>query len=162
MMERVMKKLTLTLLAGAALALPAAVPAMAQGSPQGSPQNQQPQAQQQSPQNTQANQPQSSQQQSSDQQASNKPISPQQIGRNGVRQVQQALDKDGFHAGRADGIFGHHTQTAVNDFQKSKNIQGSGQLNQQTLSELGVNVASNQNPGNQDGGDMNSAPNHNQ
>jgi peptidoglycan hydrolase-like protein with peptidoglycan-binding domain len=153
-----MKKLTLVLLASAALAAPAAVPAMAQGT-----QNQQPQAQQQqqSPQHSaQTNQQQSDQQQPN-QQASNQAISPQQIGRNGVRQVQQALDKDGFHAGRADGIWGRNTRTAVNDFQKSKKIQGSGRLNQQTLSELGVNVASNQPTGNQNGGDMNAAPNQN-
>jgi peptidoglycan hydrolase-like protein with peptidoglycan-binding domain len=159
-MERVMKKLTLTLLAGAALAMPAVVPAMAQNSPQ----NQQPQAQQQQqqPQNSaQTNQQQSSQQQPN-RQASNQPVTPRQIGRNGVRQVQQALDKDGFHAGRADGLWGRNTRTAIKDFQKSKNIQGNGRLNQQTLSELGVNVASNQTNGNQNGGGMNAAPSKNQ
>jgi peptidoglycan hydrolase-like protein with peptidoglycan-binding domain len=144
-MERVMKKLTLTLLAGAALAMPAAVPAMAQNGPQA----QQPQAQQQQPKNqAPMNQQQSSQPQPN-QQAANQPVTPRQIGRSGVRQVQQALNKDGFHAGPTDGIYGRNTRTAVEDFQKSKKIQSNGQLNQQTLSQLGVNVASNQNSGNQ-------------
>jgi peptidoglycan hydrolase-like protein with peptidoglycan-binding domain len=155
-MERVMNKLTLTLLAGTALAISAAVPAMAQTTPQ---------AQPQSPQNmAPMNQQQSSQPQSN-QQATNQQISPRQIGRGAVRQVQQALNKDGFHAGRADGILGRNTRTALEDFQKSKNIQSSGQLNQQTLSQLGVNVASNMTPrrgsGKQHGTLMNSAPHNN-
>jgi peptidoglycan hydrolase-like protein with peptidoglycan-binding domain len=142
-MERVMKTLTLTLLAGAALAVPAVVPATAQNAPQ----SQQPQAQQ--PNTQQPNQQQANQNQGQNQQASTQRISPRQLGRNGVRQVQQALDKSGFHAGRADGIFGRSTRTAVMDYQKSKGIHSNGQLNQQTLSDLGVKVASNENMGNQ-------------
>jgi peptidoglycan hydrolase-like protein with peptidoglycan-binding domain len=136
-----MKKLTLTLLAGAALAIPAMVPAIAQNTPQ----NQQPQQpNMQQPNMQQPNQPQASQQNpGQNQQASNQPISPRQLGHNGVRQVQQALAKHGFHSGRADGIWGHDTQTAVRDFQRSKGIQSKGTLNQQTLSDLGVNIASN-------------------
>lgn len=179
-----MKKLTLALLAGAALAMPAAVPVMAQNSPQ------KPQAQQQQPQGSMdTNQQQSKKKQSMqkpneqqsmqkpneqqpDQQAANQRISPQQLGRDGVRQVQQALNKDGFKAGRDDGIWGPSTRTALNDFQKSKDIPGQGKLNQKTLSELGVNVASNENSGDQNAGsqntngmnspNQNSAPNQNQ
>jgi hypothetical protein len=131
-MERVMKKLTLTLLASAALVMPAMVPVMAQNTQQ----NQQPQAQQQPRQQSAQNQ------QNQQQQASNKTFSPRQLGRNGVKQVQQALDKDGFKAGNADGIWGRNTRSALEDFQKSKGIQSNGQLNQQTLSDLGVKVAS--------------------
>lgn len=164
-----MKKLTLALLASAALAMPVAVPAMAQNSPQ----TQKPQAQQQQPQNPaemkqkqsmqQPNEQQSTQQpngqQQPNKQASSQPISPQQLGRNGVRQVQQALNKDGFHAGKTDGIWGPDTRTAVNDFQKSKDIPGNGKLNKQTLSDLGVKMAANENTGNQDNSDMNSPTN---
>lgn len=160
-----MKKLTLTLLASAALAMPAVIPAMAQNAPK----TQQPQAQQQNmqkpeaknmqqPQAQQQNMQQSNKQQASEQnqgqnqqQASNQTVSPKELGRNGVRQVQQALNKEGFHAGRADGIFGPDTKTALKDFQKSKGIQSNGQLSQKTLSDLGVNVASNENTGNQNG-----------
>lgn len=172
-----MKKLTLALLASAALAMPIAVPAMAQNSPQ----TQKPQAQQQQPQNpagmkqkpsmqkqsmqqpngqqsNQSKQKESMQQpnnQQPNQQAANQPISPQQLGRNGVRQVQEALNKDGFHAGKTDGIWGPDTRTALNDFQKSKDIPGQGKLNKQTLSDLGVKVASNEYSGNQNTGNQN-------
>jgi hypothetical protein len=149
-MERVMKKLTLALLASAALALPAAIPAMAQNNHQA----RQPQAQQQQqkPQNTAATKG-----QQPNQQASNRTVSPRQLGRNGVRKVQQALDNDGFHAGRADGIWGRNTRTALMHFQKSKDIKSNGQLNNKTLSDLGVKVASNQTFGSQNGNGMNSS-----
>jgi hypothetical protein len=158
-----MKKLTLTLLASAALAAPSVVPVMAQNTPQNS------QAQQQN--TPQASQPQNSQQQAvqqqgqNQQQASNQSISPQQLGRNGVRQVQRALQKSGFKAGRADGIWGRNSRMALKDFQRSKGIQGNGQLNKKTLSDLGVNVASNENTGNQNGnsnGNMSQPQNQNQ
>ena len=152
-----MKKLALTLLASAALALPAAVPAMAQNTMH-KPQAQQ---QQQSAQKTAQTNKQQMSQMKPNQQASNQPVSPRQIGRNGVRQVQQALDKDGFHAGRADGVWGRNTKTALMDFQKSKDIKSNGQLNKKTLSDLGVNVASNQTFGNHNGNGMNPAPNQN-
>jgi hypothetical protein len=163
-MECMMRKFTLTLLASAALAMPAMVPALAQNSPQ----NQQPQAQQQNnakpqqPNQQQANQNNGQQ----NQQAANQAISPRQLGRSGVRQVQQALDKNGFHAGRSDGIDGPQTRTALRNFQKSKGIQSNGQINQQTLSDLGVNVASNQSNADQNGmsnqnGNNNPAPNQN-
>lgn len=141
-----MTKITLTLLASAALAVPTMVPAMAQSSPQ----NQKPQVQQQS----NATQQQPNQQQANQhneqlwQQAANQPIPPRQLGRSGVRRVQQALDKKGFDAGRADGIYGSETRTALREFQKSKGIQSNGQINRQTLSELGVNQNS---MSNQDG-----------
>jgi peptidoglycan hydrolase-like protein with peptidoglycan-binding domain len=144
-----MRKFTVTLLASAALAMPALVPAMAQTNPQTQPQMQHPNAQPQmqhpsaQPQpSRQANQNNGQQQQ---QQAANQPISPRQLGHSGVRQVQQALDKDGFRAGRTDGIYGPETQAALKDFQKSKNIQSNGRLDRQTLSDLGVKMASNQN-----------------
>jgi peptidoglycan hydrolase-like protein with peptidoglycan-binding domain len=149
-----MKKLTLILLASAALALPGVGTALAQND-----QNQQPQAQQQQPANqqpensTQTNQPQPNQQ------ASNQPIQPQQLSRSGVRQIQQALAKKGFHTGRADGFWGPRTSSALRSFQQAKNIQGNGEINQQTLSQLGVNVASLQTPGNSNN---NPPPNQNQ
>lgn len=136
-----MRKLTLTLLASVALAMPAMAPAMARNNP---PPNQKSQVQQPSNAQQQPKRQQANQQngQPNQQQASNQPISPQQLGRSGVRKVQQALDKDGFHAGRPDGFDGTQTRTALKDFQKSKGIQGNGQITRQTLSDLGVQVAS--------------------
>jgi peptidoglycan hydrolase-like protein with peptidoglycan-binding domain len=128
-MESVMKKTTLMLLASAALALPGALPAMAQNSPA----NQPPQAQ------NQAQNPQ--QPQGQNQQASKQSVSSRQLGRRDVRQVQQALNKSGHRVGRADGIMGPRTREALQSYQKSKGMQASGKINQQTLSDLGVQVA---------------------
>lgn len=171
-----MRKFTHTLLASAALAMPAMVPAMAQTNPQTQPQmqhqNAQPQPNQQANhnngrQNTAQlpNQPANRNTgQQDQQQAANEPVSPRQLGHSGVRQVQQALDKDGFHAGRPDGIYGPETQAALKDFQKSKNIQSNGQLDRQTLSDLGVKMASNQSMQSQNNmnqsGTHTAAPNH--
>ena len=151
-----MKKLTLALLASAALALPAAVPAMAAQTGM-QPPTTQAQQQQKLPQKTAQTNKQRSGQMQPNQQASNQRISPQQLGRTGVRKVQQALDNDGFHAGRADGIWGRDTRMALMHFQKSKDIRSNGQLNRKTLSDLGVNVASNQSFGThgQNGNGMN-------
>lgn len=157
-----MRKLTPTLLASAAIAMPALAPAMAQN-------NKQPQLQPQAQQQQQPNQHHANQSngqqgqhqanqnngQQNQQQADNQPIPSQQLGRSGVKQIQQALDKDGFKAGRTDGVYGRETRSAVRDFQKSKGMQGSGQINQQTLSDLGVNVATNENNQNSDHGGNN-------
>jgi hypothetical protein len=66
------------------------------------------------------------------------PISPQEMSRNEIRQVQQALDKDGFKAGPTDGRWGRETETALKQFQQSKQLQATGQLDQQTVADLGL------------------------
>ncbi|HET9664957.1 MAG TPA: peptidoglycan-binding domain-containing protein [Burkholderiales bacterium] len=56
-----------------------------------------------------------------------------------VRKAQQALKDKGFDAGPVDGIMGPKTQQAIKKFQESQaNLKESGQLDQQTLSALGV------------------------
>lgn len=56
-----------------------------------------------------------------------------------VRKAQQALKDKGFDPGPVDGIMGAQTREAVKKFQeKQANMKGTGQLNQQTLSALGV------------------------
>jgi Putative peptidoglycan binding domain len=65
-------------------------------------------------------------------------ISPDSLSRNEVRQVQEALKKNGFGAGPVDGRWGPKTSDALKRFQESKNIQASGQLDQKTLSGLGL------------------------
>jgi len=65
-------------------------------------------------------------------------ITPAQLSHTQIRQVQQALDKKGFHASRADGRWGPETETALRRFQQQQKLEGNGQLNQQTLAALGV------------------------
>jgi peptidoglycan hydrolase-like protein with peptidoglycan-binding domain len=114
-----MKKFAVALLATAALSMPAVA--------------------QQPAQPTNQTQPQGSGQMA--QNNGGQPLSPNKLSRDKVRQVQQALDKSGFHAGTADGRWGPETSNALKQFQQSKNIKANGQLDQKTLSGLGLNGA---------------------
>jgi hypothetical protein len=117
--KSIMKKFAVALLATAALSLPAVAQQPAQSTNQAQPQI-------------------------SGQMAQNnggQPLSPNKLSRDKVRQVQRALDKSGFHAGTADGRWGPETSNALKQFQQSKNIQAKGQLDQQTISGLGLNGA---------------------
>jgi peptidoglycan hydrolase-like protein with peptidoglycan-binding domain len=108
-----MKKIFLAGIATASVL--AAIPAMAQQSSQ-SQQPQQPSAMQKNePNNASAN------------------LSPAEI-----KQVQQALDQKGFRAGSADGKLGPETEQAIKQFQQKQGLQQSGQLDEQTLSALGI------------------------
>ena len=59
-----------------------------------------------------------------------------------VMQVQQKLNKEGFDAGHADGNWGPQTAEAVKNFQQKNNLPQTGELDQQTLSKLGINMPS--------------------
>lgn len=117
-----MRKIALA--AVTALALPLAIPAMAQNSANPNAQSQQQNAPEQMQPNGQG--------------ANQQP----QLSQNQIRQVQQALDQKGFKSGRADGKLGPETQAALRDFQKSKGLQQTGQPDQQTLAQLGINEQS--------------------
>jgi peptidoglycan hydrolase-like protein with peptidoglycan-binding domain len=55
-----------------------------------------------------------------------------------VKQAQEKLSAAGHDVGGADGIMGPKTQKGLKEFQQSKGLQPSGQLDQKTLAELGV------------------------
>jgi peptidoglycan hydrolase-like protein with peptidoglycan-binding domain len=57
-----------------------------------------------------------------------------------VKQAQQKLSTAGHDAGPADGVLGARTQQALKDFQQAKGIEASGQLDQRTLSALGMSA----------------------
>ena len=57
-----------------------------------------------------------------------------------VRDVQQALKQKGFEVGAVDGQMGPETQSALREFQQSQGLPQSGNLDQQTLTALGVNA----------------------
>ena len=56
-----------------------------------------------------------------------------------VREAQQALKDQGFNVGSVDGQMGPTTESALRNFQQSKKLPQTGNLDQQTLSALGVN-----------------------
>ncbi|KWV57070.1 hypothetical protein AS156_03665 [Bradyrhizobium macuxiense] len=101
--------------------------------------------QQQDQQNAQDRQHQQNQQNGQQQSAqNNQPI--QSPPRGEVRQVQQALDKNGFKAGPTDGRWGNETKSAVKQFQQSKQLQATGQPDQQTVADLGLDASKFQQP----------------
>lgn len=55
-----------------------------------------------------------------------------------ITRVQEKLGELGFAAGPANGDFGAKTQAALAQFQLSRAIPASGQLDDETLAELGV------------------------
>lgn len=143
-----MTKISLMLFASAAALTAGGLPAVAQGTstyqaPQ--PQMQSPeQPQMQSPGQPQMQNPGQPQMQSpgrpqaeNQQAAAGRSIPSKQLGRSGVRRMQQALDKNGQHV-RADGVMGPKTRQALQSYQKSKGMAANGRINQQTLADLGV------------------------
>src|SRR5688572_22002593 len=58
-----------------------------------------------------------------------------------IRQAQEKLNAAGHDVGRADGIIGARTKQGVKAFQQSKGIEVTGQLDQRTLTALGVESA---------------------
>jgi len=55
-----------------------------------------------------------------------------------IARVQEKLGELGFAAGPANGDFGEKTQAALGQFQLARNLPASGQLDDATLAELGV------------------------
>jgi hypothetical protein len=108
-------------------------PVFAASNNQQQPQTQQHPKQQQTKQNQQPNQQQAQGNQQGNQMSQN-------LSRREIRQAQQALNKDGFKVGRADGRLGPETENAIKQFQQSKQIQPSGQLDQQTMADLGLDT----------------------
>ncbi len=60
------------------------------------------------------------------------------LSRERVRQVQERLTAAGFDPGQADGIIGARTRAALRAFQEARNLAPTGEPNQPTLTELGV------------------------
>jgi len=55
-----------------------------------------------------------------------------------ITQIQEKLRELGFDAGPVNGDFGAKTQAALAQFQLSRTIPASGQLDDETLNALGV------------------------
>jgi peptidoglycan hydrolase-like protein with peptidoglycan-binding domain len=72
------------------------------------------------------------------QQARNEQISPRQLNESQVKQLQQALDGKGYHAGRADGKWGPESERALKDFQKAQNVQSTDEIDANIVTALGM------------------------
>lgn len=69
------------------------------------------------------------------------PIAASQLSAEQIRKVQQKLNQEGFHAGQVDGKWSSETQSAIRNFQQTKEgLKATGQLDEQTLDELGLDA----------------------
>jgi sporulation protein YlmC with PRC-barrel domain len=69
-----------------------------------------------------------------------KRISAAQMSAAQIRKIQQELNKQGFDAGQVNGQWRSDTQAALKNFQQSKGLKATGQLDERTINELGVDV----------------------
>jgi len=63
------------------------------------------------------------------------PLSP-----DAVAAVQQKLQSAGAYTGRVDGVWGPDSETALQRYQQSHQLQATGQMNQATAATLGLDV----------------------
>lgn len=135
-----MKRILIASAACIAMSLPAMA---AQNSPSASQPNMQQQQTQPNGSKGQTMGKQAQEQNGSQMQASNgaqQMIQPSSLSKKDVRQIQLKLNKAGFNAQNVDGVWGPDTAHAVRSFQKTKGLPGNGELNQQTLAALGVDI----------------------
>jgi peptidoglycan hydrolase-like protein with peptidoglycan-binding domain len=75
-----------------------------------------------------------------------RPRTPADLDPATVRAVQQALDKQGFKVGAADGVWGERTESAIANYQRARGMTASGQLDAHTLAALGLLPAGTERP----------------
>jgi peptidoglycan hydrolase-like protein with peptidoglycan-binding domain len=61
------------------------------------------------------------------------------LDRDVVRSIQQRLRQRGYYSGAVDGVWGPRTERAVAQFQRSRGLEATGNLNPTTASALGLN-----------------------
>lgn len=71
---------------------------------------------------------------------SDKPWADQQVSRDKVTEVQDKLKEKGFDVGQSDGLIGPKTSEGLKNFQEANNISASGELNQETIDALGLDI----------------------
>lgn len=63
-----------------------------------------------------------------------------QLSPSTVRQIQQALNQQGYDVGEVDGAWGQQTQEAMRNYQQAQGLEPTGEPNLRTLSSLGIQV----------------------
>ncbi len=66
------------------------------------------------------------------------PTSPPQLTKDTIARAQARLNMLGFQVGRADGLLGARTRQAIRQYQQSKGITSTGELDAATLGSLGI------------------------
>jgi Putative peptidoglycan binding domain len=60
------------------------------------------------------------------------------IGEDGVRRIQEALDQAGHDVGPIDGQWGPQTESALREFQEAQGMEATGEPDEETLTALGL------------------------
>jgi N-acetyl-anhydromuramyl-L-alanine amidase AmpD len=60
----------------------------------------------------------------------------ERVGRSDIRRAQEKLNDLGYPIGTADGVMGKKTHTAVRNFQRDKNLNATGDLDDETMAAL--------------------------
>lgn len=66
----------------------------------------------------------------------------QELSQDQIQQVQRRLNQKGFDAGAVDGKWNNRTQSALRNFQEAQGMKQTGNLDQKTVSSLGVDFGS--------------------
>jgi peptidoglycan hydrolase-like protein with peptidoglycan-binding domain len=67
-------------------------------------------------------------------------ISAEQLNSAQIRELQEALQEQGIDPGPVDGIMGSLTQQAIQLFQQQEGLAATGDINEQTLEALDIEV----------------------
>jgi hypothetical protein len=108
------------------------------------PEPQQPQRQNEAQQAQRQNEPQQAQSPGSQQNAAGAVGRPVNLSRDQIRQAQTILKQKGFDVGELDGKLGPRTRKALMAYQQQQGLQATGQMDQQTVSALGIGPGSGQ------------------
>ncbi|MEX1099508.1 MAG: peptidoglycan-binding domain-containing protein [Bacteriovoracaceae bacterium] len=71
---------------------------------------------------------------------SDKEWADQQISLDDAKEIQKSLNDQGFHVGNVDGLIGPNTKEGLRNFQAQQDLTSSGELDQETIDALGVDV----------------------
>ncbi|MGB4107121.1 MAG: peptidoglycan-binding domain-containing protein [Alphaproteobacteria bacterium] len=88
--------------------------------------------------------------------ATGQAIAGDNLARNDVVMIQQALRQEGFYNGTADGVWGPRTASALMQFQQQNKLGATGHLNTNTLDRLGIELGASGSASSSTGADVNS------
>lgn len=69
-----------------------------------------------------------------------RPWADQQVSLDDVEKVQEKLNEEGYNVGQVDGLIGPKTEEAIRNYQESNDLASTGELNQETIDSLGVDI----------------------
>jgi peptidoglycan hydrolase-like protein with peptidoglycan-binding domain len=66
---------------------------------------------------------------------------PETLARSDIRQIQEALNKEGYPVSAVDGVWGPATESALRNYQEAKGLEPTGRLDHDTVLALGLSTS---------------------